>query len=106
MEKKLLAKGVIYMMQEIDKITVNLKSEGENDYLIFNFTNPIKLNLNICTNDDLKLIFCEVLKLIVDGNKKNFELEIDSDYTKELFKDVFSEYIKIINEEINKIKYE
>ena len=45
-------------------------------------------------------------KLIVDGNKKNFELEIDSDYTKELFKDVFSEYIKIINEEINKIKYE
>lgn len=58
------------MMREIDKITVNLKSEGENDYLIFNFTNPIKLNLNTCTNDDLKLIFCEVLKLIVDGNKK------------------------------------
>lgn len=94
------------MMQEIEEITVNLKSEGENDYLIFNFTNPIKLNLNTCTNDDLKLIFCEVLKLIVDGNKKNFELEIDLDYTKELFKDVFSEYIKIINEEINKIKYE
>ena len=57
-------------------------------------------------NDDLKKVFCEVLKLIVQGNKKTFKLEISQDYTKELFKDVFTEYIKIINEEINKIKYE
>lgn len=94
------------MMQEQDKIVVNLKNEDGNDFLIFNFDIPIKLNLNTCSNDDLKKIFCEVLKLIVQGNKKTFKLEISQDYTKELFKDVFTEYIKIINEEINKIKYE
>ena len=94
------------MMQEQDKIVVNLKNEDGNDFLIFNFDIPIKLNLNKCSNDDLKKVFCEVLKLIVQGNKKTFKLEISQDYTKELFKDVFTEYIKIINEEINKIKYE
>lgn len=94
------------MMQETDKIIVDLKTEEENDYLIFNFDNPIKLNLNTCSNDDLKQIFCEVLKMIIEGNKKEFKLDIAQDYTKELFKDVFKEYIKIINEEINKIKYE
>ncbi|MBQ7105130.1 MAG: hypothetical protein IJN90_04665 [Bacilli bacterium] len=94
------------MMQETDKIVVDLKIEEENDFLIFNFDNPIKLNLNTCSNDDLKKVFCEVLKLIVEGNKKTFKLEVAQDYTKELFKDVFTEYIKIINEEINKIKYE
>ena len=93
-------------MQEQDKIVVNLKNEDVNDFLIFNFDIPIKLNLNTCSNDDLKKVFCEVLKLIVQGNKKTFKLEISQDYTKELFKDVFTEYIKIINEEINKIKYE
>ena len=93
-------------MQEQNKIKVDLKVEGENDYLIFNFESPLKLNLNTCSNDDLKMIFCEVLKLIVNGEKKEFYLEIDPNYTKELFKDVFTEYIKIINEEINKIKYE
>lgn len=94
------------MMQEQDKIVVNLKNEDGNDFLIFNFDIPIKLNLNTCSNDDLKKVFCKVLKLIVQGNKKTFKLEISQDYTKELFKDVFTEYIKIINEEINKIKYE
>ena len=99
-------KGVVFMIQDENKIRVDLKFEDENDYLIFNFDSPLKLNLNTCSNDDLKSIFCEVLKLIVDGNKKEFYLEIDQNYTKELFKDVFTEYIKIINEEINKIKYE
>lgn len=94
------------MMQETDKIIVNLKTEEENDYLIFNFDNPIKLNLNTCSNDDLKRVFSEVLKMIIEGNKKEFKLDIDQNYTKELFKDVFNEYIRIINEEINKIKYE
>lgn len=106
MEKKHLGKGVIYMMLEQDKIVVNLKNEDGNDFLIFNFDSPIKLNLNTCSNDDLKKVFCEVLKLIVQGKKKTFKLETSQDYTKELFKDVFTEYIKIINEEINKIKYE
>ncbi len=94
------------MMQEQDKIVVNLNNEDGYDFLLFNFDFPIKLNLNTCSNDDLKKVFCEVLKLIVQGNKKTFKLEISQDYTKELFKDVFTEYIKIINEEINKIKYE
>ena len=99
-------KGVIYMMQETGEIIVNLKNEQENDYLIFNFENPIRLNLNTCSNENLKQVFCEVLKMIVDGNRKKFKLDIDQGYTKELFKDVFKEYIKIINEEIDKIKYE
>ena len=94
------------MTQETDKIIVNLKTEEENDYLIFNFNNPIKLNLNICSNDDLKQVFCEVLKMIIEENKKEFKLDIAQDYTKELFKDVFNEHIRIINEEISKIKYE
>lgn len=103
-----LGKGVIYMMQENDKIIVELKNspDNENDILVFNFESPKTLNLNTCNNDDLKKIFSEVLKLIIQGNKKKFELKINDNYKKELFKDVFTEYIKIINDEIDKIVYE
>ena len=94
------------MMQETDKIIVTLKTEEENDYLIFNFDNPIKLNLNACSNDALGHVFWPDLKMIVEGNRKEFKLDIAQGYSKELFKDVFNEYIKIINEEINRIKYE
>jgi len=64
------------------------------------------MNHYFTNNEDLKSVFSEVLKLIVEGNKKIFELRIDENYKKELFKDVFMEYIKIINEEIAKIEYE
>lgn len=96
------------MMQETNKIIVDLKNsiDGSNDILVFNFSKPITINLNSCNNEDLKNVFSEVLKLIVEGNKKIFELRIDENYKKELFKDVFMEYIKIINEEIAKIDYE
>lgn len=95
------------MMQETNKIIVDLKNsvDDNSDILIFNFSNPITINLNSCNNEDLKKVFSEVLKLIVEGNKKSFELKIDENYKKELFKDVFTEYIRIINEEIAKIDY-
>ena len=85
------------MMQNESKIKVDLVEQDENDYLIFNFDRPIKLNINTCTNDDLKLIFCEVLKMIVSNKKKEFYLEIVPDYKKGLFIDVFTEYISVIN---------
>lgn len=96
------------MMQETDKIIVDLKNSIDDcsDILVFNFSKTITVNLNSCNNEDLKSVFSEVLKLIVEGNKKIFELRIDENYKKELFKDVFMEYIKIINEEIAKIEYE
>ena len=64
------------MMQETDKIIVTLKTEEENDYLIFNFDNPIKLNLNACSNDDLKQVFCKALKIIFKNNKPTRKVKI------------------------------
>lgn len=86
-------------MNQDSIINVELKKEDDVDILEFQFDNPIKINLNNSTNNELKEMFEILLKELV---KRRFELRlvIQDTYKTELYKDVCTEYIKALNEEI------
>lgn len=86
-------------MNQDNIIEVELKKEDEVDMLEFKFDNPVKINLNVSNNKDLKGVFEVLLKELI--NKKfSLELKIQEGYKTELYKDVCNEYINALNEEI------
>lgn len=86
-------------MNQDNIINVELKKEEDVDILEFQFNNPVKINLNNSNNNDLKGMFEILLKELIN---KKFELQltIQDNYKTELYKDVCTEYISALNEEI------
>lgn len=86
-------------MNQDNVINVELKKEKEFDILEFQFENPVKINLNSSNNKEIKEMFEMLLKELI---KKKFilELKIQENYKTDLYKDVCTEYIKALNEEI------
>lgn len=86
-------------MNQDNVINVELKKEEEFDILEFQFENPVKINLNSSNNKEIKEMFEVLLKELI---KKKFilELKIQENYKTELYKDVCTEYISALNEEI------
>lgn len=102
-------KGRVFMKQaENKKITVKLTVCGETDVLIFllDETNPEKyiINLNDSSSQlQIKEVFSKLLEelLLFDID---LVLEIQEDYSKGLYKDVFTEYISELNKELKQTK--
>ncbi len=102
-------KGRVFMKQaENKKITVKLTVCGETDVLIFllDETNPEKyiINLNDSSSQlQIKEVFSKLLEelLLFDID---LVLEIQEDYSKGLYKDVFMEYISELNKELKQTK--
>ena len=86
-------------MNQDNVINVELKKEEEFDILEFQFENPVKINLNSSNNKEIKEMFEVLLKELI---KKKFtlELKIQENYKTDLYKDVCTEYIYALNEEI------
>ena len=102
-------KGRVFMKQaENKKITVKLTVCGETDVLIFllDETNPEKyiIKLNDSSSQlQIKEVFSKLLEelLLFDID---LVLEIQEDYSKGLYKDVFTEYISELNKELKQTK--
>lgn len=102
-------KGRVFMKQaENKKITVKLTVCGETDVLIFllDETNPEKYTINLNDSSSqlqIKEVFSKLLEelLLFDID---LVLEIQEDYSKGLYKDVFTEYISELNKELKQTK--
>ena len=86
-------------MNQDNIIKVELKKEEELDILEFQLDSPVKINLNNSNNNDLKEMFEVILKELIK-KKFEFQLEVQENYKTELYKDVCTEYINALNEEI------
>ena len=102
-------KGRVFMKQaENKKITVKLTVCGETDVLIFllDETNPEKyiINLNDSSSQlQIKEVFSKLLEELILFDI-DLVLEIQEDYSKGLYKDVFTEYISELNKELKQTK--
>lgn len=98
-------KGWKFMNQE--KIKVVLRENDTKDVLVFYINEKtieehiIDLNSTKGQND-LKIVFSELLKKL-EKNPVELELQIDEAYTRGLYKEVFSEYIKSLNAELETV---
>lgn len=99
-------KGKVYMNPRIIKVALTVI--GDVDVLIFRLDeeNPegdiVDLNSS-SSQSSLKHIFSKLLNILVDEDVK-LELEIDKDYKKGLYKDVCTEYIADLNQELTQVK--
>lgn len=84
--------------------TVFLTEKNGKDVLEFYITptNSMDIDLNEKDQTSLRKLFYEIIQQIF-VEEFNFELSIDDNYNKNLFKEVAVEYIKQLNSEINKI---
>ena len=86
-------------MNQDRTINAELKKDGEADILEFQFDNPIIINLNNSSNNELKEMFEILLKELLN-QKFELKLIVKEDYHTDLYKEVCEEYIKALNEEI------
>ena len=92
-----------------EKFRVELTVAGETDVLIFHFDSDAKpegipVNLNSSeSQQDLKIVFTELL-VMLQTKDIELELEISNGYSKGLYKDVCSEYIKDLNTELKQVR--
>ena len=89
------------MSQRIIKVLL-AEADENTDVLRFYINDEknvdINLNSDACQSD-IKSLFSELLKIEID-DEITFELSIDDGYSKELYKDVCTEYIKYIGREL------
>lgn len=89
-------------------INVKLTVIGDADVLVFALDDENQdkyiVNLNSSASQgSLKEIFSELLNILLTEDIK-LELEIEKDYNKGLYKDVCTEYISDLNQEILRVK--
>ncbi len=93
----------ISMNREEMIINVHLEQEEMIDYLVFEFDQPKKVNLNEESNQNqLKEVFIDILSRMV-SNKVKIVFVDNEEYRVGLYIDVCKEYIKDLNREINNV---
>jgi len=97
-------KGKTYMKQET--IKVELLEDNKKDILRFHVDNDYDINLDSSkSQEQLKRVFSILLEKLVQIDIE-LELCVNDRYSKALYKEVCSEYIKDLNKEIKKVRSE
>ncbi len=94
------------MSQKIINVKLTVLSDA--DVLIFDLDDENKEKYTVDLNSSssqssLKQVFSKLLNILLKEDIK-LELEIDKDYKKGLYKDVCTEYISDLNQEILRVK--
>lgn len=88
-------------------IKIELCKESNNVYILRFILddNTYKINLNDEDQSNLKIIYYDIISLLLKKIKPIFELDYDKENLKNsVFIDVATEYVKCLNSEINKIE--
>ena len=91
-------KEVIYMNNEI---TVNISTEEEKTYIVFNFKQPIKLEITTDDKEPIKNVFYEILNHIISDNYITFKFTSTGE---DLYNDITKKYIEDLNNELEALK--
>lgn len=95
------------MSQEV--INVELTGDEANDILLFDFNkeaHPEGLSVNLNSDSgqaDLKEVFSNLLEIMVD-KPVQLNLVINSNYSRVLYIDVCTEFIKDLNKELEQVR--
>lgn len=82
---------------------VELKKMGENNYLVFNIDGKqLNIDLNSDEQSNLRNLFYEIIKKLFT-EKVEFVLQVQEDYKENLYVDIAEDYIKKLNDEIEKV---
>lgn len=82
---------------------VELKKMGENNYLAFNIDGKqLNIDLNSDEQSNLRNLFYEIIKKLFT-EKVEFVLQVQEDYKENLYVDIAEDYIKKLNDEIEKV---
>lgn len=88
----------------MQKIVVMLQVYESQDTLLFNFNEPLAVNLNSeDSQTELKNVFAHLLNLLI-GDDIELELSIQEGYSRGLLIDVAQEYIKELNKELKETR--
>lgn len=82
---------------------VELKKMDEKNYLAFNIDGKqLNIDLNSEEQSNLRNLFYEIIKKLFT-EKVEFELQVQEDYKEVLYIDIAKDYIKKLNDEIEKV---
>ena len=84
-----------------NEIIVNIATEGEKTYIVFNFEQPIKLEITTDSKETLKNIFYKILNHIINDNFITFKFTRTGE---DLYNDVTEKYIQDLNNELEALK--
>ena len=93
-----LMKEVTYMNNEV---IVNISTEGEKTYIVFNFEQPIKLKITSDSKEEIKNVFYEILNHVISDNYITFKFTRTGE---DLYNDVTEKYIQDLNNELEALK--
>ncbi len=91
-------KGVTYMSNEI---VVNILTEEDKTYIVFNFEQPIKLEITSDNKETIKNVFYQILNHVINGNFITFKFTRNGE---DLYNDITEKYIQDLNNEIEALK--
>lgn len=94
----LLMKEVTYMNNEI---IVNILNEKDKTYIVFNFEQPIKLEITTDSKEAIKNVFYEILNHVISGNYFTFKFTRTGE---DLYNDITEKYIQDLNNELEALK--
>lgn len=86
------------MNKEID---VNVLTEDKKTYIVFNFENAIKLEITSDNSEDIKKVFYEILRYIIEHESIIFKFKKNND---DLYNDIAEKYINDLNNELIALK--
>lgn len=84
-----------------NEIIVNILTEEEKTYIVFNFEQPIKLEITSDSKETIKNVFYEILNHIINDNFITFEFIRTGE---DLYNDITEKYIQDLNNELEALK--
>lgn len=93
-------KEEIYM----NEIIVKVEETADKAYLIFNFDEPLKLELTSDDREKMKVLFSTILNNIISNQEVTFKF--DSQNKNDLYTEISDKYIKDLNSELEALRDE
>lgn len=84
-----------------NEIIVNISTEEEKTYIVFNFKQPIKLEITSDSKETIKNVFYEILNHVISDNFITFKFIRTGE---DLYNDITEKYIQDLNNELEALK--
>jgi hypothetical protein len=83
------------------EIEVVIKEENGKTYIVFNFDNPIEIDITSDDQENIKKVFYAILEKFVENQDISFHFNKNKE---DLFSEVTEKYVSHLNSEINILK--
>lgn len=81
-------------------IEVIIKEESDNAYMVFNFENPITIQITSDDQESIKTMFYRILEKVADNQQISFEFKKEKD---DLYSEVVEKYVAHLNSEVKSL---